>query len=188
MTELTQEGNNNIRSSELPATGGTLIQTNSDPEGTEYQSIPSESFVPEDEIQMTLKEFNEKIKDNDISIKRLEKSLAVLYDKLDKTPLTQEPKVPTKKLKKKKGKKIDKKGKKGKKIDKKGKKGKKIDKKGKKGKGKKIKRSKKSKSAKASINTERTRLDGRIQKVRKGARRLEARSNLWNYVIRYVTT
>ena len=157
MTDLTQEGNN-IRPSELPATDGTLVQTNSDPEVTEYQSIPIESFVPQDEIQMTLKEFNEKIKDNDISIKRLEKSLAVLYDKLDKAPLTQELKVSSKKSKKKK---------KGKKIDKKGKKGKKIDKKGKKGKGKKIKRSKKSKSAKASINTGRSRLDGRIQKGKK---------------------
>jgi hypothetical protein len=158
MTDSTREGNNNIRPSELPATDGTLVQTNSDPEGTEYQSIPSESFVPEDEIQMTLKEFNEKIKDNDISIKQLEKSLAMLYDKLDKTPLTQEPKVSSKKSKKKKGKKIDKKGKKGKKIDKKGKKGK----------GKKIKSSKKTKSAKASINTERRTLDGRIQKSKKG--------------------
>jgi uncharacterized coiled-coil protein SlyX len=157
MTDSTQEGNNNIRPSELPATDGTLVQTNSDPEGTEYQSISSESFVPQDEIQMTLKEFNEKIKDNDISIKRLEKSLAALYNKLDKTPLTQELKVSSKKSKKKKGKKIDKKGKKGKKIDKKGKKGK----------GKKIKRSKKSKSAKTSINTERSRLDERIQKGKK---------------------
>lgn len=69
MTDITLVGNNNIKSSELPATDGTLIQTNSDPESTEYQSIPSESFVPQDEIQMTLKEFNEKIKDNDISIK-----------------------------------------------------------------------------------------------------------------------
>jgi uncharacterized coiled-coil protein SlyX len=157
MTDSTQEGNNNIRSSELPANGGTLIQTNPDTEGTESQSIPSESFLPQDEIQMTLKEFNDKIKENDISIKQLEKSLAVLYDKLDKTPLTQAPKVSSKKSKKKKGKKIDKKGKKGKKIDKKGKKGK----------GKKIKRSKKSKSAKTSINTERSRLDERIQKGKK---------------------
>ena len=87
MTDLTLEGNNNIRSAKLTATDGTLIQTNPDPEGTEYQSVASESFVSQDEIQMTLEEFNDKIKDNDISIKLLEKSMAALYDKLDKNPL-----------------------------------------------------------------------------------------------------
>ena len=161
MTDLTQEGNNNIRSTKLTATDGTLIQTNPDPEGTEYQSVASESFVSQDEIQMTLEEFNDKIKDNDISIKRLEKSMAALYDKLDKTPLTQEPKVSSKKSKKKKGKK-------GKKIDKKWKKGKKIEKKWKKGKGKKIKRNKKTNSAKASINTERRKTLRTNSKGKKG--------------------
>jgi uncharacterized coiled-coil protein SlyX len=151
MTDLTQEGNNNIRSTKLTATDGTLIQTNPDPESTEYQSVASESFVSQDEIQMTLEEFNDKIKDNDISIKRLEKSMAALYDKLDKTPLTQEPKVSSKKSKKKKGKK-----------------GKKIDKKGKKGKGKKIKRNKKTNSAKASINTERRKTLRTNSKGKKG--------------------
>ena len=151
MTDLTHEGNNNIRSAKLTATDGTLIQTNPDPEGTEYQSVASESFVSQDEIQMTLEEFNDKIKDNDISIKRLEKSMAALYDKLDKTSLTQEPKVSSKKSKKKKGKK-----------------GKKIDKKGKKGKGKKIKRNKKTNSAKASINTERRKTLRTDSKGKKG--------------------
>ena len=151
MTDLTQEGNNNIRSAKLTATDGTLIETNPDPEGTEYQSVASESFVSQNEIQMTLEEFNDKIKDNDISIKRLEKSMAALYDKLDKTPLTQEPKVSSKKSKKKKGKK-----------------GKKIDKKGKKGKGKKIKRNKKTNSAKASINTERRKTLRTNSKGKKG--------------------
>jgi hypothetical protein len=72
---------------------------------------------------MALKEFTQKLETNDRSIKRIEESMAALYDKLERTPKTEELKVSSKKKSnKKKGKKLDKKGKKEKKLDKKGKK------------------------------------------------------------------
>jgi uncharacterized coiled-coil protein SlyX len=155
MSESTQEDNDNIKKNDLAATDETLIQTNMYTEATD-------SRLPQDEIQMTLKEFNQKIKDNDRAIKRIEENIAALYNKLDKTPQVDESKISSKrKLKKKekldkkgkKEKKLDKKGKKEKKLDKKGKKEKKLDKKGKK-EGKKINRSEKTKPTKAITNTE----------------------------------
>jgi septation ring formation regulator EzrA len=71
---------------------------------------------------MTLKEFNQKIDDNDNSIKRIEESMAALYDKLDRTPQAEESITSSKKKLKKKERKLDKKGKKERKLDKKGKK------------------------------------------------------------------
>jgi uncharacterized coiled-coil protein SlyX len=143
MSESTQEGNDNTKRDDLTTADKALIQTNLDAEATELQSSPSES-LHQDEIQMTLKEFNQKLKDNDRSIKRIEESMTALYDKLDKTSQTEKSKISTKKkLKKKKEKKLDKKGKKGKKLDKKGKK-----------EAKRIKSGEKAKSAKAIPNTE----------------------------------
>jgi hypothetical protein len=143
MSKSAQEDSENITISELAATDGTLIQgdliADSNPvsenyaEATETQSNSNESFLLlQDEIQMTLKEFNQKIDDNDNSIKRIEESMAALYDKLDKTPQAEESITSSKKKLKKKERKLDKKGKKERKLDKKGKKERKLDKKGKK--------------------------------------------------------
>ncbi|MGH9994786.1 MAG: hypothetical protein ACRD4J_06080 [Nitrososphaeraceae archaeon] len=133
MSKSAQEDSENITISELVATDGTLIQGNliadSNPvsenyaEVTETQSNSNESFLLlQDEIQMTLKEFNQKIDDNDNSIKRIEESVATLYDKLDRTPQAEESITSSKKRLKKKERKLDKKGKKERKLDKKGKK------------------------------------------------------------------
>ncbi len=143
MSKSAQEDSENITINELAATDGTLIQGNliadSNPvsenyaEATETQSNSNESFLLlQDEIQMTLKEFNQKIDDNDNSIKRIEESMAALYDKLDRTPQAEESTTSSKKKLKKKERKLDKKGKKERKLDKKGKKERKLDKKGKK--------------------------------------------------------
>jgi len=143
MSKSAQEESENIPISELAATDGTLIQgdliADSNPvsenhaEATETQSNSNESFLLlQDEIQMTLKEFNQKIDDNDNSIKRIEESMAALYDKLDRTPQAEESITSSKKKLKKKERKLDKKGKKERKLDKKGKKERKLDKKGKK--------------------------------------------------------
>ena len=113
MSESTQEGNENTKTSDLTTADEALIQTNLDAEGTEPQSNQNESLLHQDEIQMTLKEFTQKLRDNDRSIKRIEESMATLYDKLERAPKTEELKVSSKKeSKKKKEKKLDKKGKK----------------------------------------------------------------------------
>jgi hypothetical protein len=133
MSKSAQVNSENITISELAATDETLIQGNliadSNPvsenyvEATETQSNSNESFLLlQDEIQMTLKEFNQKIDDNDNSIKRIEESMAALYDKLDRTPQADESITSSKKKLKKKERKLDKKGKKERKLDKKGKK------------------------------------------------------------------
>jgi len=133
MSKSAQEDSEIITISELAATDGTLIQgdliADSNPvsenyaEATETQSNSNESFLLlQDEIQMTLKEFNQKIADNDNSIKRIEESMAALYDKLDRPPQAEESITSSKKKLKKKERKLDKKGKKERKLDKKGKK------------------------------------------------------------------
>ena len=133
MSKSAQEDSENITISELAATDEILIQgsliADSNPvsenyaEATETQSNSNESFLLlQDEIQMTLKEFNQKIDDNDNSIKRIEESMAALYDKLDRTPQAEESITSSKKKLKKKERKLDKKGKKERKLDKKGKK------------------------------------------------------------------
>ena len=121
MSKSAQEDSENIITSQLVATDETLIQDNliadSNPvpenfaEATETQSNSNESFLLlQDEIQMTLKEFNQKIDDNDNSIKRIEESMAALYDKLDRTPQAEESITSSKKKSKKKERKLDKKG------------------------------------------------------------------------------
>jgi uncharacterized coiled-coil protein SlyX len=133
MSKSAQEDSENIKTSELAATEETLIQddlvADSNPvsenyaEATETQSNSYESFLLlQDEIQLTLKEFNQKIADNDNSIKRIEESMAALYDKLDRPPQAEESITSSKKKLKKKERKLDKKGKKERKLDKKGKK------------------------------------------------------------------
>ena len=155
MSESTQAGNDNTKTNDLTTTDEALIQTNLDAEAAEPQSNQSESFLHQDEIQMTLKEFTQKLRDNDRSIKRIEESMAALYDKLERTPEMAKSKDSTKKKSKKgkKEKKLDKKGKKEKKLDKKGKKEKKLDKKGKKKSGK-MKSGKKTKLARAKSSPE----------------------------------
>ena len=76
MSESTQEGNDNIKTNDLVTNDETLIQDNLEAKATEPQTTPSESVLFQDEIQMTLKEFNQKIKENDSSIKRIEESMA----------------------------------------------------------------------------------------------------------------
>ncbi|MGH9965421.1 MAG: hypothetical protein ACRD5E_11430 [Nitrososphaeraceae archaeon] len=133
MSKSAQEDSENIKRSELAATEETLIQDNlvadSNPvsenyaEATETQSNSNDSFLLlQDEIQLTLKEFNQKIDDNDNSIKRIEESMAALYDRLDRTLQAEESITSSKKKLKKKERKLDKKGKKERKLDKKGKK------------------------------------------------------------------
>src|SRR5919106_3391953 len=168
MSESTEEGNDNTKTSDLTTIDEALIQTNLDAEANGPQSNHNESFLYRDEIQMTLKEFNQKLKDNDISIKRIEESMAALYDKLERTPKMEESKVSSKKKsKKKKGKKLDKKGKK--------KKGKKLDKKGKK-KSRKIKSVEKTKSARGIArlekkNTRRTKSNGKIGRMKNAGKK-----------------
>jgi hypothetical protein len=178
MSESTQEDNDNTKTSDLTTADEALIQTNLDEEATEPQSNQNESLLHQDEIQMTLKEFTQKLRDNDRSIKRIEESMATLYDKLERAPKTEELKVSSKKeSKKKKKEKLDKKGKKEKKLDKKGKKEKKLDKKGKKEKkldkkGKKKSRKtrsdEKTKLAKAITNTEKKNTRRTNSKGKKG--------------------
>ena len=130
MSKSTHEDNDNIKTNDLVTNDETLIQDNLEEEDTETQSTPSESLLFQDDIQTTLKEFNQKINENDRSIKRIEESMAALYYKLDRTPEAEESKTSSKKKsKKKKGRKLDKKGKKGKRLDKKN--GKKLKGKGK---------------------------------------------------------
>ena len=162
MSESTQEGNDNTKTSDLTTTDEALIQTNLDAEATEPQSNQNESFLHEDEIQMTLKEFTQKLRDNDRSIKRIEESMAALYDKLERTPEMEESKVSKKKSKKKK-KKLEKRGKKGKKLEKRGKK-----------KSRKTRSGGKTKSAKAITytekkNTRRTNLKGKKERMKNAA-------------------
>ena len=123
MSKSAQEDSENIKTSELAATEGTLIQddlvADSNPvsenyaEATATQFNSNESFLLlQDEIQLALKEFNQKIADNDNSIKRIEESMAALYDKLDRPPQAEESMNSSKKKLKKKERKLDKKGKK----------------------------------------------------------------------------
>ena len=123
MSKSAQEDSENIKTSKLAATDENLIQDNlvadSNPvsenyaEATETQSNSNESFLLlQDEIQLTLKEFNQKIDDNDNSIKRIEESMAALYDKLDRTPQADESITSSKKKLKKKERELNKKGKK----------------------------------------------------------------------------
>jgi uncharacterized coiled-coil protein SlyX len=159
---MSESTHDNTKTSDLTTADKTLIQTNLNTEATELQSSQSESFLNRDEIQMTLKEFNQKLRDNDRSIKRIEENMAALYDKLERTPEIEESKVSSKKKsKKKKEKKLDKKGKKGKK------KGKKLDKKGKK-RSRKIKSGKKIKSASAITSPEKSNNRPTKSKVKKG--------------------
>ena len=116
MSESTQEGNENIGTSYLPNANETQMQTNHDVAAADQ----GESLFHQDEITMTLKEFNEKLKDNDRSIKRIEESMATLYDKLDRTIQTEDPKIQSSR-KVRKDSAIDKKNKKEKKLDKKNK-------------------------------------------------------------------
>ena len=154
MSESSKDGNDNIKTSDLATTDETLLQDTLDAEASEPQSDSSESVLLQDEIQITLKEFNQKINDNDRSIKRIEESMAALYDKLDRTPEVQESKTSSNKKLKKKEKKLEKKDKKvSKKLEKKGKKKKKLDKKDKKvGRKKKVE------------NTNSTKADGKFRK------------------------
>ena len=132
MSKSAQEDSENIKTSELAATEETLqddLVADSNPvsenyaEATGTQSNSNESFLLlQDEIQLALKEFNQKIADNDNSIKRIEESMAALYDKLDRPPQAEESITSSKKKLKKKERKLDKKGKKERKLDKKGKK------------------------------------------------------------------
>ena len=123
MSESAQEGNENIGTSYLPNANETQMQTNHDVAAVAADQ--GESLFHQDEITMTLKEFDEKLKDNDRSIKRIEESMATLYDKLDRTIQTEEPKIQSSR-KVRKDSAIDKKNKKEKKLDKKNKKRDKI--------------------------------------------------------------
>ena len=165
MSESTQDNKDNIKTNHQVTADETLIQDNLDAEA-DLESSSSDSSLLQDEIQMTLKEFNQKIKDNDRSIKRIEESMAALYDKLDRTPEVVEGSGTSSKKKLKK-KKLDKKGKKEKKLDKKGKKEKKLDKKGKK-QGKKMKGRKNANSAKATTSPEKKKTRRTISKNNKG--------------------
>ena len=75
MSESTQDNKDNIKTNDLVTADETLIQDNLDAEA-DVKSSSSDSFLLQDEIQMTLKEFNQKIKDNDRSIKRIEENMA----------------------------------------------------------------------------------------------------------------
>ena len=165
MSESGQDNKDNIKTNHQVTADETLIQANLDAEA-DLKSNSSDSSLLQDEIQMTLKEFNQKIKDNDRSIKRIEESMAALYDKLDRTPEVVEGSETSSK-KKLKRKKLDKKGKKEKKLDKKGKKEKKLDKKGKK-QGRKMKRSENANSAKATTSAEKKKTRRTISKNNKG--------------------
>jgi uncharacterized coiled-coil protein SlyX len=167
MSESTQDNKDNIKKNDQVTADETLIQDNLDAEA-DLKSNSSDSSLLQDEIQMTLKEFNQKIKDNDRSIKRIEESMAALYDKLDRTPeVVEGSETSSKKKLKKKEKKLEKKGKKEKKLEKKGKKEKKLEKEGKK-QGKKMKRSENANSAKATTSAERKATRRTISKKNKG--------------------
>ncbi|MFZ0553985.1 MAG: hypothetical protein WBX81_14690 [Nitrososphaeraceae archaeon] len=155
MSESTQDNKDNIKTNHQVTADETLIQDNLDAEA-DLESSSSDSSLLQDEIQMTLKEFNQKIKDNDRSIKRIEESMAALYDKLDRTPEVVEGSGTSSKKKLKK-KKLDKKGKKEKKLDKKGKK-----------QGKKMKGRKNANSAKATTSPEKKKTRRTISKNNKG--------------------
>ena len=175
MSESGQDNKDNIKTNHQVTADETLIQDNLD---ADLKSNSSDSSLLQDEIQMTLKEFNQKIKDNDRSINRIEESMAALYNKLDRTPeVVEGSETSSKKKLKKKEKKLDKKGKKEKKLDKKGRKEKKLDKKGrkekkldKKGKkqGRKMKRSENANSAKATTSAEKKKTRRTISKNNKG--------------------
>jgi hypothetical protein len=167
MSESTQDNKDNIKTNDLVTADETLIQDNLDAEA-DLKSSSSDSFLLQDEIQMTLKEFNQKIKDNDRSIKRIEENMAALYDKLDRTPeVVEGTKTSSKKKLKKKEKKLEKKGKKEKKLEKKGKKEKKLEKKGKK-QAKKMKGRENADSAKATTSSEKKKTRRTISKNNKG--------------------
>ena len=155
MSESTQDNKDNIKTNHQVTADETLIQDNLDAEA-DLEPSSSDSSLLQDEIQMTLKEFNQKIKDNDRSIKRIEESMAALYDKLDRTPEVVEGSGTSSKKKLKK-KKLDKKGKKEKKLDKKGKK-----------QGKKMKGRKNANSAKATTSPEKKKTRRTISKNNKG--------------------
>ena len=155
MSESGQDNKDNIKTNHQVTADETLIQDNLDAEA-DLESSSSDSSLLQDEIQMTLKEFNQKIKDNDRSIKRIEESMAALYDKLDRTPEVVEGSGTSSKKKLKK-KKLDKKGKKEKKLDKKGKK-----------QGKKMKGRKNANSAKATTSPEKKKTRRTISKNNKG--------------------
>jgi len=166
MSESTQDNKDNIKTNDLVTADETLIQDNLDAEA-DLKSSSSDSFLLQDEIQMTLKEFNQKIKDNDRSIKRIEENMAALYDKLDRTPEVVEGTKTSSKKKLKKKKKLEKKGKKEKKLEKKGKKEKKLEKKGKK-QAKKMKGRENANSAKATTSSEKKKTRRTISKNNKG--------------------
>ena len=165
MSESTQDNKDNIKTNDLVTADETLIQDNLDAEA-DLKSSSSDSSLLQDEIQMTLKEFNQKIKDNDRSIKRIEENMAALYDKLDRTPEVVEGSKTSSKKKLKK-KKLGKKGKKEKKLGKKGKKEKKLGKKGKK-QAKKMKGRENANSAKATTRSEKKKTRRTISKNNKG--------------------
>ena len=75
MSESGQDNKDNIKTNHQVTADETLIQDNLDAEA-DLKSNSSDSSLLQDEIQMTLKEFNQKIKDNDRSIKRIEESMA----------------------------------------------------------------------------------------------------------------
>jgi uncharacterized coiled-coil protein SlyX len=107
------EDNDNIKRNGLVGNNEALIVDNRNAEATEPGSASSESLLFQEEIQMTLREFNHQIKEYDRSIKRIEKRMAALYVKLDRIPEAEESNTSSKKKsKKKKGKTINKKGKK----------------------------------------------------------------------------
>lgn len=116
MSGSAQGGNENIRANYLSDANETLMQTNHNAEATD-QGKP---LFHQDEISMTLKEFDAKLKHNDRSIKRIEESMVALYDKLDRTLQAEEPKIQSNR-KVRKDSAIDKKNKKEKKLDKKNK-------------------------------------------------------------------
>ena len=155
MSESTQDNKDNIKTNDLVTADETLIQDNLDAEA-DLKSSSSDSSLLQDEIQMTLKEFNQKIKDNDRSIKRIEENMAALYDKLDRTPEVVEGSKTSSKKKLKK-KKLGKKGKKEKKLGKKGKK-----------QAKKMKGRENANSAKATTRSEKKKTRRTISKNNKG--------------------
>ncbi|HZD34018.1 MAG TPA: hypothetical protein VE130_02340 [Nitrososphaeraceae archaeon] len=130
MSESAQGGSDNINE--------TLMQTNQSAASAEPESNQSGH---QDEIEITLKEFDEKLRDNDRSIKRIEESIIALYDRLDRTFQAKGSRVQSNKRSKKDSE-LEKKSKKEKKLDKKGKK-----------KGE-VKGNKKTKPAKAITTTE----------------------------------
>jgi hypothetical protein len=70
------EDNDNIKRNGLVANNETLIGHNRNAEATAPRSTSIESLLFQEEIQMTLREFNQQIKGYDRSIKRIEKRMA----------------------------------------------------------------------------------------------------------------